>query len=477
MPSSRVDEIHASRFAMERVVKALTRHDPDPAGRPAPRHMVLTLASLMVTALIAVTVGIVNLITGQGTPDKLQNTSTVLIEKETGAQFVYTAGDGRLHPVLNFASALLLTSGGNPTTTVVRHGRLSTLRRESGVATGPTLGIADAPDTLPGTEDLLAEPWQVCTRAGAGLRTQLLIGRTAIAGGHTLAAATAAAAGEALLVQAPDRRVYLAFGDRKHLLADPPVALAAFGWTGRPRQPVAAAWLNALESGPDIATPVIEDLGKRSRAVQDSVGTLYRASGPSGDQWAVVRRDDVLPISPVQARLLRTDPDTSVEQIPLSVSAFAKLPFAAAAAAPAADGGPAAVPTLVSFASQVCARVAGAAPGAASILLDPERTAVAAAPPASVARSATGGGAGVDEVGVPAGRGVLVRSAASASAPASSGPLSIVTDAGVRYPIADRDALTKLGYGATAAQAVPAGIVALLPEGPALSAEAARKVW
>ena len=50
----------------------------------------------------------------------------------------------------------------------------------------------------------------------------------------------------------------------------------------------------------------------------------------------------------------------------------------------------------------------------------------------------------------------------------------IVTDNGIRYSIADHDAQDKLGYGDTTAQAMPAGVVSLLPAGPALSTTAAR---
>jgi hypothetical protein len=53
--------------------------------------------------------------------------------------------------------------------------------------------------------------------------------------------------------------------------------------------------------------------------------------------------------------------------------------------------------------------------------------------------------------------------------------VSIVTDTGRRYPIASRDLLGRLGYGGTTPRQVPAQMIALLPQGPSLDAEKARK--
>jgi hypothetical protein len=85
------------------------------------------------------------------------------------------------------------------------------------------------------------------------------------------------------------------------------------------------------------------------------------------------------------------------------------------------------------------------------------------------------GGVQADLVHVPRGKGALVVAAASPDAPASTGTVSIVTDTGRRYPIAGRDLLGKLGYGGSRLQQVPAQLVALLPQGPALDAASARQ--
>jgi hypothetical protein len=85
------------------------------------------------------------------------------------------------------------------------------------------------------------------------------------------------------------------------------------------------------------------------------------------------------------------------------------------------------------------------------------------------------GRTGADRVLVPRGGGALVEAAASPTAPPGSGTVSLVTDAGVRYPLASADLLGPLGYGGVAPVRVPAGLVALLPDGPALDPVAAAR--
>lgn len=472
--ASRLDELHGHQYATQRVVNAVTRHDADPTMR-RPRSLTLVLVGGMVAALVAVGTLVYNALTGQGGPRDLRNTATVLIEKESGAQFVYTKADGQLHPVLNYASGLLLAEGSGAAPTTVRRERLASLRRAAGIRVGTTLGIPDAPNALPRPADLARDAWHVCSElsGGAAPRTSLLAGGAAVSGGRQLGGPAPTSPGEALLVQAPDRRVFVVFANAKFLLREPGIVLAAFGWTGRPRQPVSTGWINALPSGTDLATPSIAGLGEPSRAVRDTIGRLYRAPGPRGDQWAVVRRDTVQPITDVQARLLQADPQTPVGQpVQVSTADFATLTSTADPAPDVApDNAPAVVPALQSISSSACVRVDDAATGVAAVVVDPNP---AGAPPAARASGGAPVPATADNVSVPFGRGVLVRAAASPTTPAGSGSVSIVTDAGIRYPIADNDALTRLGYGGRDPVAMPAELVALLPVGPALSTAAAR---
>jgi type VII secretion protein EccB len=473
--ASRLDELHGHQYATQRMVNALTRHNPDPLDR-SPRTRTLTLVGAMLAALLAVGVLVFNVFTGHGGPSELRDSSTVLIEKESGAHFVYTKADDRLHPVLNYASGLLLAEGSGEAT-VVRRKSLAALRSAKGVQIGPTLGIPDAPNAVPRRSDLIRDAWQVCTRSAAGEapHAELFVGANTVSGGQALTLPRPGDPGESLLVQGPDERVFLVFANRKFLLPKPAVVLAAFGWTGRPRQPVSAGWLNALPSGPDVSTPSIAGLGEPSSVVQDTIGRIYEAPGTSGDQWAVVQRDRVQPISDVQARLLQADPQVDAgDPVKVTTAFFATLPSIGAPSADSAqDGLPTVVPALLSIESTACVRVPDAATGVTAVTVGAALPSAAPVAPSAAPESSSG----ADFVSVPFGHGVLVRAAASDTAPADSGTVSILTDSGIRYPIADADAMTRLGFEGAPALAMPGALVAMLPVGPSLSTATATHSW
>ncbi|GHJ05916.1 hypothetical protein TPA0907_02830 [Micromonospora humidisoli] len=69
----------------------------------------------MVAVLVAAGVGIYGLLTKVG-GNSWRQPGAVVVEKESGATYIYL--DGRLHPTLNYASALL--AAGRPGTPVVR---------------------------------------------------------------------------------------------------------------------------------------------------------------------------------------------------------------------------------------------------------------------------------------------------------------------------------------------------------------------
>jgi hypothetical protein len=54
--------------------------------------------------------------------------------------------------------------------------------------------------------------------------------------------------------------------------------------------------------------------------------------------------------------------------------------------------------------------------------------------------------------------------------------LTLVTDAGLRFPVPSAQALTALGYSDSAAVSMPAAMVQRIPEGPTLDATAAMQV-
>ncbi|MET8066958.1 type VII secretion protein EccB, partial [Micromonospora sp. NPDC005313] len=113
--ASRQDQLHSYQFTVQRAVAALVMRETDPPQSPFRRLAGAGLASVLVAAIALGGVALYGLFTGGG--DSWRETGAVIVEKESGARFVYR--DDRLHPVLNYASALLIIGAERPKTVLV----------------------------------------------------------------------------------------------------------------------------------------------------------------------------------------------------------------------------------------------------------------------------------------------------------------------------------------------------------------------
>ncbi|MEU4419135.1 type VII secretion protein EccB [Actinoplanes sp. NPDC024001] len=429
MPS-RQDELHSYQYSMQRVVAALVTHDPDPPRSPMRRAGLTALIGVLIAALGLGGTAAYGMVTGH-TMTEATDADAVLLEKGTGARYVYLPADGRLHPVLNYTSGLLLAGGARPEVKAVRADKLAR------VPLGEPLGIPGAPDSLPTAKNLLAGDWSVCSETVAGgPRSTLLVG-AAPSGGTD-------AAERGLLVRDEAGRTHLVHGNQRFLLAAERVDVIqrALGWYGRRPWPAPAAWVDAIPAGPDLAAPVIPGAGRPSTIAGRRIGQVVT----DGNQFAVVLRDGIAPVGETQARLLA--PAAAIG------AAFRQLPGSATRLGDGA-GLPARVPRLADDPARACVTLAG---GNAVVRLD------AAFPPGAAPTGPTR----VDRVHVARGRGALVVAAASPGAPASTGAVHLVTDSGRRYPLVGRDLAARLGYPDVSPRPVPAQLVAYVPAGPAL---------
>jgi type VII secretion protein EccB len=434
---ARQDQLQSHQFSTQRVVAALLAHDPDPARSPFRHTPAATLVGVLLAVLALAGAAVYGLLTGAA-PGDWRDEGAILVEKESGARYVYLKADGRLHPVLNYTSALLAVHSVDAQVVLMPRATLAA------APLGGPLGIPGAPDSLPPRGALVTAPWTLCS-ALAG--STLLVG-AGVRGGRPLVTPKAGSAAEGLLVSTVDSQEYLVYAGRRFRIPDPEPVLAALGWHSRPPVRVVPALVNALPSGPDLRPPAIANRGRPSGVLPGAkVGQLVTAPG---HQVAVVLADGVYDLTELQAALLLADPATVPGPLALTTAQYGAL-HRSATGLQAPDSLPTSVPSLVGPVNSLCVNDSG-------ILLDPT---VPDGPSA-------GGGAGVDRILVPRGRGAIVEAAAAPGAPPGTGTLSIVTDAGVRYPLASAQLLGILGYGGIAPQRVPAGLVALLPSGPAL---------
>jgi type VII secretion protein EccB len=462
---SRRDQVQAQGYVNGRMVNALLTAQPDAPEPPHRRTTVGLFSGLAVGALIAAGFGVFGLFVPGG-DDGWRKPGVVVLEKESGTRYVY---DGQwLHPVYNDASARLLLGGGAP---IVRVSR----RSLDGVAHGRPVGIVGAPDPVPARDRLIRDDWHVC----AGSATDAT-GRprpaVVLSVGNS---AAAPAPDDAALVARLDGERYLVWqGQRMRIRADwIPAALAL---DARPATPVTAAWLNALAAGPDLHSPSVPGrgaAGPRLDGRDTRLGQVFvvRSTG-AADRRYVLRGDGLAPLSDFDAALLLADPATRAAypgqapaELPLSVNAQAGQPVAMSGAEP---GRPSRVPVPLALGSgQIpCVRVGFGAADAVAKLSTMDASVLPATRPAPGAGIAADARV-ADRVAVAPGAGVLARPLV---APGVAGNASyLVTDTGVKYPVASEDDLAALGFDGVPAVPVPPALLTLLPTGPALDATAA----
>lgn len=426
------DQLQAYQFLRRRLVSALQVGDANHAVSPS-RRLVLgcalgTACALLLCAAFAV-LGALR----PGANQNWRRTGQVVIERETGALFVL-GGDGLLHPVLNYASARLLAGAGSAPVTVPASALASVPR-------GQALGIAGAPTYLPAPSSLVSGPWATCTRAP----------------GTTIALVGVAPAGTTVgmvLVMDDAGRRYAVVDGRRLRVADRAV-LVALGVDGAPVAQVGQAWVDALPAGPDLSFVDVAGrglAGPRVGAVATRVGqVLVAATVGAGDRYYVVRTDGLTPVSQTEAALILGNPANRVTQ-PVRVAA-ADVVAAPVGRTHMASDYPAVLPRPVTVpAGRALCAVADGVTIAANL---PRAVPVPVAKrPASVA----------GEVYLAPGTGALVT---------AGGGLYLITDVGVRYPLAGTDAAKALGYGGATPVALPAATLALFPLGPALDPRAA----
>ena len=151
--ASRSDQLHSHQFTLQRAVGALAMRDPDPVSSPMRRIGGALFASVMIAVLAVAAVGVYGVLR-PGTGNAWRDGRAMIIEKETGARYVYR--DNVLYPVLNYTSAVLIL-GTSEAVTVSRSELV-------GVPRGTPMGIPGAPDPLPGPEQLVRDPWTLCSR-------------------------------------------------------------------------------------------------------------------------------------------------------------------------------------------------------------------------------------------------------------------------------------------------------------------------
>ncbi|MER6462204.1 type VII secretion protein EccB [Streptomyces sp. NPDC001228] len=427
---TRRDHVQAYQFAMGRLASALVSGDPGRGESPTRRSALGSVFGVGLVVLLCAGFGVYGLVSPVAKNDWRKD-GTVVLEESTGNRYVYA--DGELRPVRNYASALLIAGRRTDPAT-------PSAKSLEGVPHGTPVGIPGAPDNVPDAAGLTPGPWARCLpRAGAADAGQSL------AFGPIVSAMHALPSGRQALVDGPKGDHYLLLGGAKHPVPDG-AALIALGLDDQTAFTATADWLAAVPTGAALTAPTPPGTGKPAGEVAGkpaTVGQLFRTGASGTERHYLLRSDGLVPVNPTAYALLAARPGApeprQVEQTDIAV------------ARASADRGPTdRVPDVLG----VPALDSGT----------PCLVRLAAATYKLVVSRFEGG-----RVVLPAGGGVL-------AVPDGSHLTYLVTEQGVKYRIAGDDAVQALGLGGARNRiALPAGVLALLPDGPVLSRAAAGK--
>ncbi|BAL86592.1 hypothetical protein AMIS_13720 [Actinoplanes missouriensis 431] len=447
MPSRR-DQLQSYQFMNQRVISAFVMRETDPAQSPLRRGIGALFGGLMVAILVAAGFGIYGVLTRTG-PDRWQTDGSVVVERESGASFVYLRD--KLHPALNFTSAKLAAGRPNPQVYRVAAKSLTDVPR------GVTIGIAGAPASLPDAKQQARLPWTMCAAPGDPPRSVLLVGAGS-PGGDPLGDRGLLVAGD------PAGGTNLIWQGRRHLIRNARVTVPALFGAVQPTG-VGVAWLNALPAGADIEPIDVDDRGDDSGAVDgfDNGDVLFNETA-GGRQFYLVLDDRLAPITALQQAVL----EAAFPADPQEISAADVARFDPQPLDPDADPavqGPPSVPELSTLgAGEAACAVTGDATAPPSLTVGVPVADLNAAVPTGGATQ--GGRALADAVQVPAGRFELVRAA---------GGVQLITDSGVRHALSDPDVASLLGYAPESAIDVPTALVNAIPAGVTLDPAEALK--
>ncbi|MEO3760784.1 type VII secretion protein EccB [Mycobacterium sp. B14F4] len=440
-------EVSGQRFLIRRMAHALVRGDVRMLDDPL-RSQSLSLTAGCVLAVIAIgACAVLAVFQPRGSLGE----SPIMMVRDSGAMYV-RIGD-TVHPVHNLASARLVT-GTAAAPELIGQSAVNDAPR------GAMLGIPGAPDAIGNPLTAKESGWTVCEDATS--TTTLMAGTPA----------GPPAAYQSALVTArdgSDPSTYLLYdGRRAKVDLRIPAVVRALKLDGVAPRPVSHALLDALPEAPEIAAPRIPHAGAAGPSVLHGfpVGTVIRVPRAQSSELFVVLADGVQRIGAVTADLIRFTQSHGRREI--------------AAVAPGAVG---AVPVVdhlpvrghperggATDAPVVCAQWGWSADAGRVWSAVVAANALPPGEPRTLAQ-ADAAGPQIDSVVFPDGRSAYVRACGVSGDGALTGPLYLVSDAGVAFGVHDEDAGKRLGLGAPVPAPWP--VLARLPRGPELSVAAA----
>jgi type VII secretion protein EccB len=365
--------------------------------------------------------------------------NSLVIAKKSGARYV--ALDKVLYPVANTTSARLLADPGEFKVVFAPEDRISDRRLAE-----DTIGIAEAPDSVPRPDDLISSGWVSCADRAGG--TSMRISETPTA---------APVANQAVVARTAAGDSWVVAGEHAYKVDKKDVApvLRQLELAAVTPFVVPATWIAQFPDGGALTPLRLGSAGGPSAVPGVAAGDVVVAQTATGPSRYVALPTGVAPLTAVQFQMYKLGAG-NVREVPVQPTDLAKVPNVKGLF-PATIDWPADVPAAF-----------GAKAACAVIHADGRsRPVVQLAQPLDGFLAPTPAGA----VQVDAGHGALVRSTTQQDL------VYLIDSAGRRYQVGTGPERVQLGFGKVLPTFMPDAWFAPLQQGPALiAANATAKV-
>ncbi|NIH85643.1 type VII secretion protein EccB [Amycolatopsis granulosa] len=512
MPSTPTtkSQVHAYQFVLRRMQSALVRRDSVMLHDPMRTHGRATIVGFLVALLGIVGFAIFGLISPK---PAVPGSGNIVIGEESGAIYVVTGNPKQLVPTFNLASARLLLmaqqgqNGGAATAavqpSVVPDDQLKDIPR------GRLTGIVDGPQLLPTTSQRVSDDWAVCDRLTirSDLPSQLALQQatnatTVLAGvpnpGRELGGNEAVLAvgdnGKPYLIYRLERNPNQPNANTVRAELDPSRAgvYTALGLNPQNARRISIGLLNAIPQVTPFTPPAIPGKGSASQfqplgTAGLAVGDVFVVSFSDGTRSSyVVLQNGIQRVSPAVADLIRFSGSSAAaprpqELPPNTITAIRQIQSGDADALKV-DTMPNTIPTVLDPTQTPVTCLGWNVVNPGDPTTEDQHTAVYMGTQLPVPADAkliqigqpSPDGLKIDNFYLPPGRGAVVRSATSKQSFAT-GPISLVTDRGLRYGVPDANTANALGL--TDPRPAPDAIVRLLPTGASLNVQDAQRSY
>jgi type VII secretion protein EccB len=481
---------------------ALVRRDSVMLHDPMRTHSRATIVGFVLAALGVLGFIVFGLISPSPSPPK----DGIVIGEQSGAVYVKTENPAMLIPTFNLASARLLimaqqqkggqgaaTGGGTPevkTANVVPDEQLKDIPR------GRLTGIVDGPQLLPSKDLRISDNWAVCDNikidpslpAQEGLK-QAKTETTVYAGQAQLGRELSTK--EALLVAADDGKTYLIYRlssnpnqpnantVRAEVDTSKPSVRSALNLSQAQPRHISMGMLNAIPPVAKLTPPTVEGAGGTSKFDLDGlpVGQVFSVSrAGGGKEFYAILQNGIQQISNAVADMIRFERNASAGSIadisPDKTSGIPRVqpddPSALRVSTFPED-----VPTVLEPATRPVSCLGWnivddgkpSMDGHTSVFVDSQPPPTGNVQPIDIGQRSPDG-MPIDKFYMQPGYAAVVRSATSKES-FNTGPISLISDRGLRYGVPDMP--TAAGLGLDNPRPAPESIIRLLPTGASLN--------